>query len=137
MIYLASQIRQNSNLVRSSTTTATGQQQAAFNILLIQDPEVARIFWDGIRDRDGLSDADRRRFDPMINLQLQSFFLQYEFSGEGVGSTRVMEQQEAGVRWSMHQPGVQQWWREWGATTYPGDFGQFVDGLIREGEAAG
>ncbi len=44
---------------------------------------------------------------------------------------------EHGLRWCGEQPGFRQWWSEWGAKAYPGDFGQFVDGLIREGEAAG
>ena len=34
------------------------------------------------------------------------------------------------------QPGVQHWWSEWGID-FPSEFREYVDGLIREGEAGG
>jgi hypothetical protein len=38
------------------------------SILAVQDPEVARIYWDGLANRSVLSEADLRRFDPLISL---------------------------------------------------------------------
>ena len=39
-------------------------------------------------------------------------------------------------RWSAQQPGYREWWRQWTGVTYAGDFNEYMDGLIREGEAA-
>ena len=61
LIYLASQIRQNSNLLRASTASATSQIEYQQNALMVQDEEVARIFWEGLADRASLSEKDRRR----------------------------------------------------------------------------
>jgi hypothetical protein len=44
--------------------------------------------------------------------------------------------EKLGMVWQMQQPGIQQWWREWGGA-YPQEFRDYVDGVIREGEAAG
>jgi len=108
----------------------------SFNSLLIQDAEVARIWWDGLEDRDSLSESDRRRFDPMIQLHFQTIHQEFEFIQENVGSARMWEQQERSMRWSMQQRGVQQWWIEWGVL-FPQQFRDYVVGAIREGEAAG
>jgi hypothetical protein len=47
LIYLASQIRQNSRLVRSSASSSSSQNTAAANLPIIHDADVARIYWDG------------------------------------------------------------------------------------------
>jgi hypothetical protein len=42
---------------------------------------------------------------------------------------------ERGLRWFASQPGFQKYWSGF-REEYPQDFREFVDGLIREGEAA-
>ena len=137
LVYLASQIRQNSRLVRSSTTSATFDSINALGLSVIQDAEVARIYWDGMADRDALSEPDRRRFDPLIALQFGMVNQNYEFVANGTGSPSVWARQLNGLRWQVQQPGIQQWWRDWRTVTFEGEFRDLVDGLIREGEAAG
>jgi hypothetical protein len=70
-------------------------------------------------------------------LQFGAVFQQYEFVRDGTGNPRVWQRQLNGLRWQLQQPGIQQWWREWGAITHEEEFRDFVDDLIREGEAAG
>ncbi len=135
LIYLASQIRQNSKLLRASTASATAQIQYSQNSMMVQDPEVARIYWDGIVDRDSLSDADRRRFDPLMAIMFQGNDQQYRFDRQGIASPGAWEQVERGMRWQFQQPGIRQWWRAW-RDVFDNEFSEFVDGLIREGEAA-
>ena len=91
LIYLASQIRQNSKLVRTSTASATAQLQLTPSGMMAQDPEVARIYWDGLSDRDSLSEADRRQFDPLVQLIMFSHLQMWEFSGGGVGSSAAWD----------------------------------------------
>jgi hypothetical protein len=137
LVYLASQIRQNSRLVRSSTTSANADSANAVNLPIVQDAEIARIYWDGLADRAALSEPDRRRFDPLITLQLAMVNQQYEFAADGTGSPSVWQRQLNGLRWQVQQPGIQQWWRDWGTISFEGEFADLVDGLIREAEAAG
>jgi len=39
--------------------------------------------------------------------------------------------------WTTRNPGFRQWWHQWAVDVYTGDFREFVDGLIREGEDTG
>ncbi len=73
LIYLAGQIRQNSNLLEAAAEDSRMQTFNASTALIVGDPEIARIFWDGIEDREALSKADQRRFDPFIQMQYQTF----------------------------------------------------------------
>ena len=50
LIYLASQIRQNSKLLKASTASATHEVLSLSNSFVVQDPEMARIYWDGMED---------------------------------------------------------------------------------------
>ena len=134
LIYLAGQIRQNSKLLRASTASATAEGANALPKLIVQDPEIARIFWDGLRDRAALSELDLRRFDAMFAINVGAWNQEYEFASDGVIGPAVWESRERALPWFFQQPGVRQWWAEWGFQ-YGGEFSEYVDGLIRKGEA--
>ena len=136
LLYLASQIRQNSKLLRASTTSATTQSRLSWMAMPVQDPEVAKIFYDGLADYDSLSGTERQRFQLLLSSQFVGLIQEYEFHRDGIGSPGTWEQSTLGMHWQLQQPGGQQWWREW-RWSVPQEFRDFVDGLIREGEAAG
>ena len=136
LIYLASQIRQNSKLLHASTTSATTQTRFSWMALTVQDPELTRLYLDGLADPDALSEADRQRFEMLLTSQFSGNLQEYEFNRDGIGSPGTWEQTKVGMQWQLQQPGAQQWWRRW-PRVFPRDFREFVDGLIREGEAAG
>ena len=135
LIYLASQIRQNSKLLRASTASATSQMTLSITAFL-QDPHLARIWWDGCADRESLSEADRRLFDPLIAGQMQGLQQHFRFFQEGIISLDTWRDYKHPQIGFLGRLGVQQWWAEWGRATFRGDFRDFVDDLIREDEAA-
>ena len=96
---------------------------------------MTRIYWDGLADRSALSELDRRRFDPLLMSQFYVAVQQYGFAEDGISDPHVWEQQLEGLRWTLRQPGARQWWCEWGAIQ-SSKWREFIDGLIREGEAA-
>jgi hypothetical protein len=136
LVYLASQIRQNSKLLRTSTASATSDTTSRIATLIVQDTEVARIFWEGMADRDALTTADRHRFDPLIGMMMGGTLQDYQFAEDGVVPPSVWEYRTIALRRMLQGPGMQQWWSKWGSD-FPQQFRDFVDGLIREGEAAG
>jgi hypothetical protein len=136
LVYLASQIRQNSKLLKASSASATAQTQFLIGGFLVSDPEVSRILWEGIADRASLSEADQRRFDHMMEMTFQGHLQQFEFICAGIALPLGAERRERGLRRQMQQPGPRQWWGESGRD-YPLAFRDYVDGLIREGEADG
>ena len=101
-----------------------------------ENPEVARIYWEGVADRSALSTLDRQRFDPLIGTFMNGFQQEHQFAQDGIIAPSTWNMRIRGTRWQLQQPGMQQWWDEW-RKIYDDDFTHFVDGLIREGEAAG
>ena len=137
LIYLASQIRQNSRLLRSSTAAVLMEGSNAPSRLLAEDSELARIWWAGLADRGSLTESDRERFDPLVGMSVSAFDQEYEFFEEEAMSKRVWKRRRQRMLWTMKQRGMQQWWSEWGRALYEPEFCDYVEGLIREGEAAG
>ncbi len=135
LVYLASQIRQNSRLLTASAAATTASFGSATTTLTAQDPELARIWWDGLTDREALSEPDRRRFDPLISLMINGFQQQFRLTRKGVLDLEVLADMEQGMRWVVQQPGYRQWWKQWAGKSYSGDFRNYIGGLIREGEA--
>ena len=136
LIYLASQIRQNSRLLRSSTSAVTMESTNAVSRLMAEHPDTARIYWAGIADRSSLSESDRQRFDPMVSMSVGAFDQEYDFLQDGMMSERVWRRRKRSMTWLMQQNGMQQWWSDWGRALYEPEFCNLIDGLIREGEAA-
>ncbi len=136
LIYLASQIRQNSRLMRASTTASTNQILATLPAMLAEQPEVSRIWWDGCSNRASLSEEDRRRFDPLVTLYFHAVRQQFQFQRDGVGSPEEWAFQLEGMTFVANQPGVREWWRDYGGP-FPEEFRKIMERLIREGEATG
>jgi len=143
LVYLAFQVRQsrdqlsqNAKLIGAQTTAATSQVRLMTYSLIVQDAEIARIWWDGLEDRDGLPEADRRRFDPLFTMLFHSDAQQFQFQRDGIGSPDQWDIVEASLRRQAQYPGAQQWLRDW-RETQGREYCAYYDSLIREGEAAG
>ena len=62
LIYVALQIRQNTNAVRSATVQSVHEHFANWYHLIAADAELARIAPNGLRDYQSLSENERTRF---------------------------------------------------------------------------
>jgi len=139
LIYLAGQVRQNSNLLRASATSTTSQLHMGQNEIIAKDPEVAAVFHKGISDPGSLSEAERARFDTMLAIQVQAMHQSFEFQKKGIGSEAFWCFTDTGMRWFAARPGFRSYWLEtsrWPNAYIPA-FRDYVNRLIREGEAAG
>jgi hypothetical protein len=131
LVYLSIQIRQNSRLLRASSSAVTTSGSNIVNNLITQDPELMQIWWAGMADRDSLSEVDRRRFDSLNMMGFSHFVQEYEFVQDGVMSARMWQYRAAGLNWMLQQPGTQQWWREW-STIFEPEFQKLVEQMLRE-----
>jgi hypothetical protein len=66
----------------------------------------------------------------------RSFQRDYFVAQDNVMKPALWQGEVKGNGWVLRQPGSQQWWAE-NRIGYCDEFVGFVDGLIREGEAAG
>ena len=136
LVYLASQIRQNSRLLQVSTTAALADSDNLMSSLMVQDPELIRIYRDGVGEGASLSEAENDRFNWYVEMRFRGFLRNYQFAKAGVLDGGVWEAELKGQTLQLQQPGVRTFWNEH-RHIYGSEFSEFVDGLIREGEAAG
>jgi len=74
----------------------------------------------------------------MIGIQVQGFHQSFEFHESGIGSEASWCWTNDSMRWYAVQPGFRSYWLgSQSPQTYIPAFRDYVDGLIREGEAAG
>ena len=135
LIYLASQIRMNTKTVRASNF---GGQIAASSewSRMIVDPAAASLYVRGLEDFVGLSAEDQVRFNGLIGHHFGMTINARHLSQQGLFDAEASRNQENSIAHVLKSPGARQWWtanRHWWA----GEFCDFIDGLIREGEAAG
>ncbi len=135
LIYLASQIRQNSKTLRASTASVAQQVLLEISILTSRDAELARIYFAGLADRAALSEQDQMRFDPLLSVQITGLQQQFRLARDGSLSSEVWADMEHAQRWLGRLAGAQEWWLQW-RHLYRRDFRDFYEGLVREGEAA-
>ena len=135
LLYLAGQIRQNSRQMQIATTVSLGESDLEFSKLMIDDPELGPIYRKGLADRDSLSEIERERFDALIDMIMRVFQRNYFVAQDGAFKPALWQGERRGNARVIQQPGSQQWWAE-GRQFYGDEFGDFVDGQIREGEAA-
>ena len=62
LFYVAYQIRQNTNTVRSATAQAVHENYASWYHLLAGDSELSQITVNGLRDYASLSEMEKARF---------------------------------------------------------------------------
>lgn len=110
LVYLAVQIRR-SNILATAESNRFAEQIANPTLLaIVQDPEVARIFREGLGDRDSLRGDDKVRFDFLLG------------SLVGVLSASIADQEILGhgdsdhnkelLRSFLSAPGGKSWWTE-------------------------
>ncbi len=135
LIYLASQIRQNTKTIRASNfsehLTAIGQFAA-----MLVDPETASLYLRGLDDFGGLSSEDQVRFNGLMSQEWNRAWRTLHLHQQGLIDDQLVATQMHALTAFLGNPGVRQWW-EASQHWWDADFRDFVYGLIREGEAAG
>jgi hypothetical protein len=97
---------------------------------------MARVFLEGSADRESLSEIDLRRFDSLMGMTFETLNTEFESIEDGLVGPRGRERQQLIIPRIFQRPGVRSYWREWREVHTRG-FRDHVEGLIREGEAAG
>jgi len=131
LLYLALQIRQNTSASRGSGAASQTQADLAVSLLLAQDADVSRIFFDGVADPSTLSERDHRRFDSLMNSLVANQEQAWRFHNEGAIDGEQWEAMLSFLRWVTHQPGFVEYWATWRSTS-PAGFAQVVDRVSRE-----
>lgn len=106
LIYAALQFRVYQGSARESRLVTISTDIQNFRVLLMSDPDSARIFRDGSRNMESLEPLDRWRFGTMIEHAVMNYSLALE-----IDSSPDTDAAQAFV-WLCRNPGVQQWWQK-------------------------
>ena len=118
LLYLGLQIRQNTRQMEQSTRStefaavhALIQDEQQFRLLVAQDSESMRIYREGLRDFESLTEEERWRFGALMQYMFSNFLMHWRSIDLGLAdfdeSIAI-----AGVFLVVRRPGARSWWRE-------------------------
>jgi hypothetical protein len=136
LVYLASQIRQNSRLLQVSASVAIATSERLNVSAQLDEPSLVRIWTMETAEFESLPEIEQIRLGTFVALQVSTFHQNYYFHKDGVIRDEMWRAQRRITASLFRQAWTQKAWSE-SRLSYSDEFGEFVDGLIREGEAAG
>jgi hypothetical protein len=106
LLYLATQIRQNSRLLRASALDSQAHTGTAMLQSLAHDVQTAQVFTQGLRDVSAFSEAERAQFVALLGLAFLGFQTSWYLHRDGlsargpavVARLRAREHPEPGLR---------------------------------------
>ena len=114
LVYLALQVRQNSQLLRNAAQESATAASHLTHGLAAQSPENAAVFHKGLIDLDSLSPEEQTHFFLLIMNVFMQMDYAYQSHKTGVLSATQWETQWIGVKWYLTRPGVRMWWQRRG-----------------------
>jgi hypothetical protein len=110
LVYLATQIRQNTRAVRSSASHAITDARVDFLKSISDNPEVSQMFFSGLSDREALDPAERTRFDIMMTRFMATMENYHYQNRQGAMDPEQWTRVLGVLRRFMSTPGGQAWW---------------------------
>jgi hypothetical protein len=126
LIYVALQIRQNTNAVRSATAQTVHEHFAKWYHLVAADDELAKIVANGLRDYESLSEHERVRFVATFMAFLsytQNAFLKWR---EGLLASPLWLGWELVIMNLVCAPGGKAFWKD-RAYMFGDEFRRYID----------
>ena len=128
LFYLALQIRQNTNSIRSASARDVLHEAQHFLTGISSDPELLDVYMRGFADRSSLSDADCFRFDAIVMASFRNIENLVIQSKRGVLSDPDWEGLRETIRVMHQRPGIKEFLAERGGELNR-DVIQFLDDL--------
>jgi len=136
LIYLAGQIRQNSRLLQVSATVALSTSNQLATSAMMHEPSLARMWTIDTADFESLPETEQTRLRAFFGMLLSDTHQNYYLQKDGVVRNEVWKAKRRLLASVLRQAWTQKAW-SYSRLGRSDEFGDFVDGLIREGEAAG
>lgn len=108
LVYLASQIRQNTRSIRLAAFHTAQRDVAQWMDNLAADPELVRMFFEGATAYPDLNQIDKRRYASLMSAPCKRLETLVHESNTG----NIDEAQWSGIREHLNLPGHAAWWRE-------------------------
>ncbi len=129
LVYLATQIRQNTKSVRAAAVDVAADRFVEVNLLPALNPELSELLDAGYKDYVSLSDIQKRRFRSYLlgtSLRFENLFVKYR---QGLLPDAQWEGIAEALQYAARRPGVRQSWKEIRPLLNP-EFRKFYDAMV-------
>ena len=134
LVYLATQIRQNTKSLSTSSFQATTDALNQVNALIANNPELAELFAGVRKGKTELTEVEEIRWVFLITSVLRIWETAYYQRSEGVVLDASWQRYEGSLRGMVALPIFSGWWAN-NSFGFTDEFSSLVDRLIQEHEA--
>ncbi len=131
LVYLATQIRQNTKAVRVSSHHSVTDSFNQINAIIGTNPSSARIFRLGLESPDSLDDDERFSFGYLMLAYMRVFETLYYQKGAGAVEEQLYASEQNSLKWAYSHPGARSWWQT-NTISFSPEFRAEIDALIAE-----
>ena len=128
LIFLALEIRQNTEVARSAVDLEITALGTDFHMRVAENPALARAYYIGLRDPDSLTEDERMQLHyliPSVFLLMEGAHKQYI---RGFLPEEGWKPYEGLISYLLGNPLVREWWTN-GSTVFSQDFEAAVEGV--------
>ena len=129
LVYLAVQVRQNTQAQRTENFSRALDRVAAMQATLSQDSETAVIVSKGVADPADLTPKQRLQFTWAMYELFGAFEFMYLASRDAAIPDEVWQRWSSAVAWWLNFPGVRTWW-EARPIPFTRSFTSYVEALL-------
>lgn len=112
LIYLAIQIRQNTNMAQTQYVSSSIENLRPFQLWRAESAEKARIYRKGLTDLDSISIDERMMLDGLLHMQLMQFADSRVAHEKGILADEFFDGLKIYVASILNMPGAAAWWAE-------------------------
>ena len=129
LIYLARQIKQNTQEVRSSNYHAITGSFNAINMIVAQNAELARVFKLGNDSFSSMSEEEQTQYNFLMHSAFRVMDVLHYQSHHGTGDTTLWEAEKPTIDSLLMPRGAREWWST-RPFNFSKDFVSYVDEVV-------
>jgi hypothetical protein len=135
VLYLAVQVRQNTNTVKGASHHAVTDSFNTISALIAQDTKMARLWRLGHAGLENLTEDARMSYGYFCLMYMRVHETIYYQNKVGTMEDQLYQAEEQTLKWGFSQPGFREWWQA-NPLSFSVEFRDYAARLIAEIEAA-
>ena len=132
LIYLAVQVRSNTNSQRADITARTLERLGAMQYQLAKDSDFTKMHMRGLAAPASLDATQRVQFTWIMTEMFSSWEYMFYQAEQGNLDQQIWQRWEETIKWWLTFPGTIAFWRG-KPTPYGTDYSEFIERSIRDG----
>lgn len=131
LVYLAVQVRQNTEAQRTENYARALERLATFQSMLSTGSEISSIFSKGIADISNLTAQEKLRFNWSMYEAFGAFEFMFHAARKKSIDDEIWSRWSQAIAWYLTFPGVHKWWMI-RPLPFTDSFSSFVESLIKD-----